>query len=138
MATAHIVIDYQNIHLTGHGRWCPSSEAPHHCLVHPLFFSRQVLDQRNLIGSLIAARDGRQFEKFELGTVTAYRGQPSNHRDPNNYRRSQAQQSEWTRDARVRVIYRPLKYYSDGDVKEKGIDVLVAQASRGRESGPER
>lgn len=45
---------------------------------------------------------------------------------PEAYRRSQAQQSEWTRSDKVTVTYRTLKYYADGSQREKGIDVLIA------------
>lgn len=45
------------------------------------------------------------------------------------YRRNLAQKSEWTRDRRVQVTYRALKYYRDGSecvAQEKGVDVLIA------------
>lgn len=127
---AVIVIDYQNIHLTGHGLWCPEGEAPHHCLIHPLHYANQVLQRRNLIRRLVAERDGQDFEDATLAKVYSFRGLPSNEHDPMAYRRSQAQKAEWTRDPRSEVIYRPLKYYKKPggrmEVKEKGIDVLVA------------
>ena len=130
MPVAHVVVDYQNIHLTGHGLWCPGSEQAHLCLIHPLHYANQVLTQRNLIKRLVCDRDGLDFEPVTLGDVRSFRGLPSNRHDPSNYRRSLAQQSEWTRDARSRVHLRPLKYYPLGggrfDIKEKGIDVLVA------------
>jgi hypothetical protein len=126
MPDAHVVIDYQNIHLTGHGRWCPEGDPAHLCLIHPLHFATQLLGQRNLIKRLVAERDDVEHEDAVLKAVYVYRGQPSNQQSPNHYRRSQAQQSEWTRDPRVTVQYRTLKYYRDGTVKEKGIDVLVA------------
>ncbi|MDO3397013.1 hypothetical protein QWJ41_14900 [Nocardioides sp. SOB44] len=123
-------MDYQNIHLTAHDRFCPGGEARHLCLIHPLHYALQIVDQRNLILRLMAEKSGKPFVPCTLGTVTSFRGQPSNRRDPNGYRRSQAQQSHWTRDPRARVRYRALKYYSrsDGgyDIKEKGVDVLVA------------
>lgn len=126
MADATVIIDYQNIHLTGHEIWCPSSEAPHLCLIHPLHFALQVLQQRNLIRRLLAKRNGSPFEDAVLKRVVAYRGQPSNRHEPTAYARTQAQRSEWTRDRRSQVQYRPLKYYPSGKVAEKGIDVLIA------------
>jgi uncharacterized LabA/DUF88 family protein len=127
---AVIVVDYQNIHLTGHGLWCPEGDGPHHCLVHPLHYANQVLQQRNLIRRLVAERDGNSFEEATLAKVLTFRGLPSNEQDPVAYRRSMAQKSEWTRDPRSEVVYRPLKYYKKQggrtEVKEKGIDVLVA------------
>lgn len=126
MVGAHLVVDYQNIHLTGHGLWCPDAEARHLCLVHPLHYANQVLQQRNLVRRLVAEQADQPFDPATLASVHVFRGQPSNRHDRNGYRRSQAQQSEWTRDPRVKVVYRPLKYYPDGTVKEKGVDVLVA------------
>lgn len=107
---AVVIVDYQNIHLTGHGLWCANGEPPHLCLVHPLYFANQLLQQRNLLRRLTAERDGKDFEPAELECVIAFRGQPSNRHDPVNYRRTQAQRSEWTRDPRSEVRYRTLKY----------------------------
>lgn len=123
---AVVIVDYQNIHLSGHGLWCPKGEPPHLCLIHPLHFANQLLQQRNLLHRLIAERDGHVFESVVLDRVIAFRGQPSNRHDATNYRRTQAQRSEWTRDPRSEVRYRPLKYYTDGRVAEKGIDVQIA------------
>lgn len=129
MVAAHLVVDYQNIHLTAHGLWMPG-EPVHHALIHPLHYAHQVLAKRNLIRRLVCEQKSLQFEQAELASVTVYRGLPSNEHDRTAYRRSQAQKSEWTRDRRCVVVYRPLKYYrrDDGgfDVKEKGIDVLIA------------
>lgn len=59
-----------------------------------------------------------------------FRGLPGNKQQPDFYRRNQAQKSEWTRDRRVEVSYRPLKYTYDHDgywtAQEKGVDVRVA------------
>jgi hypothetical protein len=87
-----------------------------------------VLQHRNLIQRLVAEGRGDAFEEAVLGEVLVFRGQPSNAREPGSYRRSQAQRAEWTRDARVEVTYRTLKYYASGEVREKGIDVMVALA----------
>lgn len=130
MAQAHVVVDYQNVHLTGHGKWCPEGDPAHLCLLHPLQLAQQLVRQRNLIKGLFAEKNGLDFEAVTLASVRSFRGQPSNKHDTKNYRRTQAQQSHWTRDPRSTVVYLPLKYYeySPGrfDIKEKGIDVLVA------------
>src|SRR5665647_2718121 len=68
-----------------------------------------------------------------LDGVKVYRGSPSNAQAPTAYRRSQAQRSEWTRDRRVEVYYRTLRYLWDPArhekvPSEKGIDVLAALA----------
>lgn len=126
MAEGHVVIDYQNIHLTAHGLWCAPGDAPHLCLIHPLQFANQIIAQRNLIQRLVAEAQGATYVDLTLAGVHVFRGQPSNKNDPRNYARTQAQRAEWTKDRRVSVTYRPLKYYDDGSVKEKGIDVHVA------------
>lgn len=122
-----VVIDYQNIHLTAHDIFCPLGLAKHQSLVHPLHFATQLLAARQVA---MAAR-GPDPQQVELGLVDTYRGLPTNKEEPQQYRRSQAQKSEWTRDRRVTVTYRPLRYYGHGGERvgrEKGVDVLVALA----------
>ena len=115
-----VLIDYQNIHLTARDRW--SRGAPtHESLIHPLHFAVQAVGNRNFT----QRRRGWPAEQAELTNVVVYRGLPSNKYDPTAYRRSMAQQSEWTKDRRVAVNYRPLRYSVDGP-REKGIDVLLA------------
>lgn len=69
--------------------------------------------------------DERQ-KRAELVNVFVYRGQPANLHQPDLYRVTQAQKAEWTRDPRVDVKYRTLKYAPNRPPQEKGIDVLVA------------
>ncbi|GMA26706.1 hypothetical protein GCM10025864_44650 [Luteimicrobium album] len=67
--------------------------------------------------------------QYVIEKVVVYRGLPSNTENPNAYRRNLAQQSEWTRDPRVEVIHRGLRYsWVNGErhAQEKGVDVLVA------------
>src|SRR5450830_2096128 len=74
-------------------------------------------------------KHGTPATPLRLDNVVVYRGLPSNAENPNAYRRNQAQKSEWTRDRRVEVNYRPLKYnWANGHrvAQEKGVDVLVA------------
>ncbi|OYN83983.1 PIN domain-containing protein [Parenemella sanctibonifatiensis] len=128
MLSALVVIDYQNIHLTAHDLWAPAGTAKHETLVHPLHFANGVLSQRNQTLLAKAGEDAGDL-RAELAGVAVYRGMPSNKEDPTAYRRSMAQRSEWTRDPRVQVTYRPLKYFwTNGErrAKEKGVDVLVA------------
>ncbi len=123
---AVVVVDYQNIHLTGHDLWCQPGEAQHQCLIHPLRFAQQLLERRNRLRGADAKTLDQVFEPAQLNLVLTFRGQPSNRYDPGNYRRTQAQESEWERDDRSDVCYRPLKYYGDGRVAEKGVDVMIA------------
>lgn len=120
-ASVVILIDYQNIHLTAHNRFSDELTPRHHTLIHPLNFAHQVMAKRRIMQP--------HHVPSRLTRVVAYRGLPSNERESNAYRRSQAQRSEWTRDHRVEVIYRPLRYPSswpDKPAQEKGVDVLLA------------
>lgn len=137
MLDATVVIDYQNVHLTGANLFAP--HVPYHeVLIHPLHYANQV----------IAARNGRQREgyaKARLAFVLVYRGLPSPEHDPRAYARNMAHKAEWEKDRRVSVTYRPLKYRyqytATGqratdisglpivvDKSEKGVDVLCALA----------
>lgn len=72
-------------------------------------------------------------ESVSLAKVHVFRGSPSNAKEPVLYSVTQRQRAEWTRDARVHVTYRPLRYPSNWGhptcierAREKGIDVMVA------------
>lgn len=127
MLSALVIIDYQNIHLTAHDLWAPKGAPKHETLLHPLHYANQVVGQRNHV--LMPRLDAGPGAFAELGGVAVYRGLPSNKHAATAYRRSMAQRSEWTRDGRVSVTYRPLKYYWDNGrayPQEKGVDVMVA------------
>lgn len=134
---AAVVIDYQNLHLTGAGLFEPI-KAPHECLVHPLHYANQLITARNQ-----NQREGR--DTATLAKVLVYRGLPSPEHDPKPYARNLAQKAEWERDPRVSVTLRPLKYRYERTVdgrkatdvngaaiitgkEEKGVDVLCALA----------
>lgn len=128
MLSTLVLIDYQNIHLTAHDLWAPAGTPKHETLVHPLYYANQVVSARNQICMPKPGQEGAR-ELAQLDAVVVYRGLPSNKHAASAYRRSQAQRSEWTKDRRVSVIYRPLKYYWDNGVaypQEKGVDVMVA------------
>lgn len=134
-----IVIDYQNVHLTGHGafmrRW-----PKHECLIDPL----------NFANNLIGVRNGRQrpgHPAAVLERVDVFRGLPSPDHEEKAYGRNLAQRAHWLRDPRVTVTHRPLRYrylrdgfgrkvidpetglgLVDGPPQEKGVDVLCALA----------
>ena len=133
MATAIVIMDYQNIHLTARDTFAPHGLPAHECLIHPLRFAQQVLvtRERRLAVKAMTNPAAGPAERLELLRVEAYRGQPSNHEQPNLYRYSLAQKAEWTRDPRVVVEYRTLRYFWEEGVRvaqEKGIDVRVALA----------
>ncbi len=99
-----IVIDYQNVHLTGHGLFDSTRPLPkHETLADPLLFANILLRVRNQ-----SQRPNMQVA--ELRRVLVYRGQPSSEHDSKDYARSQAQKAQWERDSRVEVTLRPLKY----------------------------
>lgn len=115
-----VVIDYQNIHLTAHGFFAPEGLPIHESLVEPCRFAERVVTLR--------AQRQADAPSACLVSVRVFRGQPSNRHEPFTYGISQRQRSQWTRDSRVEVNYRSLKYPSDWPdtpSREKGIDVLV-------------
>lgn len=112
-----IVIDYQNIHLTATDRFAPYGTQHHETLVHPLHFAEQAV-----------AGWSEKYGEAELAQVLVFRGAPSNARQPTQYSVVQRQRSEWTRDRRVKVNYRTIRYSDRPGIppREKGVDVLVA------------
>lgn len=136
-----IVIDYQNVHLTGHGRFDSTRFGPkHEALIDPLFFAQQLLHVRN-------SRQREGAAAAVLRTVDVYRGLPSSDHDPAAYARNLSQKDRWERDRRVSVTLRPLRYRYQRDASgrpitdpqtglripidspdEKGVDVLCALA----------
>lgn len=128
---ALFVIDYQNVHLTAHDKFAPPGTPPHESLVHPLHFANEVVRARNFRARAARTAGRPAPGPAEVAAVDVFRGQPSNRHDPAAYRRSMMQKSEWTRDPKVTVNYRPLRYHWDRELdayrkQEKGVDVLVA------------
>ncbi|UQS21400.1 NYN domain-containing protein [Amycolatopsis thermalba] len=136
---ASVIIDYQNVHLTGHGLFDSTRFGPpHEALVDPLHFANQLIQVRN-------QRQRPGMDHAVLRKVLVYRGLPSPDHDPKAYARNLAQQAHWERDGRVTVHLRPLKYDYHRDATgakvvgpdgkylvrgkaEKGVDVLCALA----------
>lgn len=136
-----IVIDYQNVHLTGHGRFDSTRFGPkHEALIDPLSFAQQLLQVRN-------SRQREGMPDAVLRVVDVYRGLPSSDHEPAAYARNLAQKAHWERDKRVTVTHRPLRYRYQRDTNgrpatdprtglripvgppdEKGVDVLCALA----------
>lgn len=125
--TVCVLIDYQNIHLTAHDLFGSIGAPVRESLVHPLAFAERVLDVRSQRQEILAQKLTR------LMAVKAFRGTPSNQREPGLYSAAQRQRAVWSRDPRVEVTYRTLRYPRDwGEPwcnerpREKGIDVLIA------------
>ena len=126
-----VIIDYQNIHLTARDTFAPFGTPAHECLIHPLKFAQQVVGtrQHRLAVRAMSHPDEPAPKVAQLTGVQVFRGSPSNKEQPNLYRYTQAHRSEWTRDPRVAVEYRTLKYYWENGTRfaqEKGIDVRIA------------
>lgn len=134
---AAVVIDYQNVHLTGVNLFKKGLPL-HEYLVHPLRFATKLIEQRN-------ATQKQGFPPAVLTKVLVFRGLPSATYDAGPYGRNLAQKSAWERDPRVEVTHRSLKNKvarngdgakvkdESGDYiieskQEKGIDVLCALA----------
>lgn len=61
-----------------------------------------------------------------LTEVRIYRGEPSPKHSPVGQAACQRQVAAWRAMPLVTPVVRPLKYYPDGTIREKGIDVLIA------------
>jgi uncharacterized LabA/DUF88 family protein len=111
-----VFIDYQNMVATARENF------PRVALVRPWTNINPVR-----LGELLVAR--RVHEPSELVQVRVYRGRPSPTRQPTLAAVNDAQASEWTRDARVTVVRKMLRYPKGSPFQppqEKGIDVALA------------
>ena len=68
----------------------------------------------------------REWTPRELWAVRVYRGEPSPKHSPAGQAACQRQVAAWSALGLVTPVVRPLRYYPDGTVREKGIDVLIA------------
>lgn len=119
MTTAQLFIDYQNLHFTAYECFTNYGAQVYESLIHPGKFADQVS----------AARESRGFPSCEIERIHVYRGLPSRRHEPKQHARVQRQASNWTRDRRVVMNLRPLRYPRDWPsdaAQEKGIDVLLA------------
>lgn len=117
---AVVVMDYQNVHLTGHGLFDRLGPR-HETLVDPLLFASRLVAVRNQL-----QEPGHPHAT--LRQVQVFRGQPSSEHDPRGYARNLAQKSHWERDKRVAVTLRPLKYDYERD--DEGIVVSDEQGRK--------
>jgi len=112
-------IDYQNVHFTAWECFSTYGTPVYDCLIDPGKFADQVL----------ALRSSRNFEHVDLTEIHVFRGWPSRKHEGAQHARVQRQQSNWTRDRRVRMHLRTLQYprdWPDEPAKEKGVDVELA------------
>lgn len=114
-----VFVDYQNVHMTGHQRYCPPGTPIHDCLVHPVRLAERIISKRAPGGV--------------LEEVRVYRGRPEPRREPRLASANDQQYSEWIKDSRVQMKRRMLQYPpgfgEPGCIDrphEKGIDVSLA------------
>lgn len=137
-----VIVDYQNMHLSGVEAFLPRDTPVHEGLLDPLRFARTLVAERN--------RSIAEFHPAErlarLSKVLVYRGLPSAEYEPRANARNQRQQAAWESRAGdlVAVHNQPLSYelhttgftvdYSGrrhrqveaSNPREKGVDVLCA------------
>ena len=122
--SVHVIVDYQNVHLTAHDLFATAGSPKRVSQIHPLLFAEQVVRLR-------ARRGGPDNAQAVLSRVHVFRGQPKLDREPRMHHVTSAQRAEWSRDSRVKLTFRPLKYppmWPAEPAREKGIDVEVALA----------
>lgn len=114
-AIAHLFIDYQNLHLSGHETF--GNGPLHSSLIHPGRFADE----------LESVRNAKVLQQVSIAQIHVYRGQPSSEHDVEAAARNKAQAAQWTRDRRVKVHTRTLRYPREGgSPREKGVDVMLA------------
>jgi uncharacterized LabA/DUF88 family protein len=109
-----------------------------------LDYQNVYMQARRCFGSFMAGTPAGQIDPLRLASLLAhrttpagrleevrvYRAQPHPVRDPRGFAPFKAQVDTWhDRDARIRVLTRPLRYLRDyprSRPREKGIDVLLA------------
>ena len=101
-----VVVDYQNVHLTGASLFLPG-RPPEEGLIDPFRFACQLAQARN-------AKIDDPARHASVERVEVFRGLPIQEDDPDAYRRNQTQKVEWERGHHgvVSVTLRPLKYAS--------------------------
>ncbi|MFC7382473.1 NYN domain-containing protein [Sphaerisporangium rhizosphaerae] len=109
-----VFLDYQNVHLSGHGLFEAYGTPLYSCVPEPA-----------KIADMIAKRRGRPSEAV---AVRVYRGRPDPNHQPTPAAANDAQAARWQRDARVHMVRRQLNYrgWPDRPPQEKGIDVAIA------------
>jgi uncharacterized LabA/DUF88 family protein len=119
MTTAHVFIDYQNVHLSAWECFASYSTPRHESLIHPGKFADAVT----------AVWNEQNDDDLRAVRVFVYRGLPDPRREGRQNSRVNQQHSHWARDDRVTVNARPLRYpreWPDERAQEKGVDVMLA------------
>lgn len=118
---AHLFVDYQNVHWSAFESFAPYGAQIYDSLIHPGKFADRITE----------ARKAKHFPDAEIEKIHVFRGWPSRRHEGDMHARVQRQRSNWTRDRRVDVNLRTLRYprdWPDTPSQEKGVDVAFAIA----------
>ncbi|RFS86017.1 NYN domain-containing protein [Actinomadura spongiicola] len=109
-----LFLDYQNVHLVGHGLYESFGTPPFNCVPDP-----------RRVASIVEQRRSRT---SQVTDIRVYRGRPDPNHQPTPASANDAQAAQWSRDPRVEVIRRQLNYrgWPKDPPREKGIDVAIA------------
>jgi uncharacterized LabA/DUF88 family protein len=109
-----LFLDYQNVHLVGHGLFEAYATPPY----------RSIPDPTKIAGVI----EKRRSRLSEITSIGVYRGRPDPNHQPMPASANDAQAAEWSRDPRVQVVRRQLNYrgWPGNPPQEKGIDVAIA------------
>ena len=113
-----VFFDYENVHRTGHSQYSQYGTPVHETVFDPSELAERICAKRN--------------RPSELVSVRVYRGRPVPQHQPVPTSAFDMQVNAWTKDPRVAIISRALKYdfpYDDPTqflAQEKGIDVSLA------------
>jgi len=113
-----IFMDYQNVHLSVAEAFAPPGTHPSTTTLHPGSF-----------GDAVMAARARSQRYGVLEEIHVFRGQPVADREPTLASVTKAQAAQWSRDPRVKMHTRPLRYSSrwpNIPAREKGVDVMLA------------
>jgi uncharacterized LabA/DUF88 family protein len=113
-----VFIDYENTHRTGHQLFSGPGRSRHETAIDPRLIADAVLAKRIPSG--------------ELSAVHVFRGRPLPQFQPKATSANDMLAAQWSKDPRVHVVRRDLKYVKQIDgtfrAQEKGIDVALAIA----------
>lgn len=109
-----LFLDFQNIHLVGHGLFEGYGTPVYCCVPDP-----------SKIADIIQRRRSRP---SQVTAIRVYRGRPDPERQPTPASANDSQSAKWMRDRRLHLVRRQLNYrgWPDTAPTEKGIDVAIA------------